>query len=240
MASNPPGACCATANFHEGTPKGLHKELFGLDTYQVGSENGNDNVIVILTDVYGHKLNNTLLIADEIAKDGKYQVLIPDILNGDPIDRDIGDWFKTHGPEITTPIVSKFLTTLKKEINPKFLAGIGYCYGAKYAFKQADKDGLFDAIAVAHPSFVAIEEVKALAKPLIISAAEVDPIYTQELRFETEKVLSELEGARYQLNLFSGVSHGFAVRGDMNDPAVKYAKEKTLSDQLVFFSQFSS
>ncbi|RCK58927.1 hypothetical protein Cantr_07251 [Candida viswanathii] len=40
---------------------------------------------------------------------------------------------------------------------------------------------------------------------------------------------------RYQVDLFSGVAHGFAVRGDIKDPVVRYAKEKALSDQLCFF-----
>ena len=47
-----------------------------------------------------------------------------------------------------------------------------------------------------------------------------------ELRHQTEDELAKLNGVRYQVDLFSGVTHGFAVRGDINNPIVKYAKEK--------------
>lgn len=239
MASNPPGACCVAFNFHEGQAQGDHKLLFGLDTYQIGAQHGNDKVIVIITDIHGHKFNNVLLVADALSKTGKYQVLIPDILKGDPIDRDLQEWIKDHTAEVTLPIVDNFLSTLKKEWNPKFLGGIGYCYGGKYAIQQLSKDGHLDAGAVAHPSFVSIDEVKAITKPLLISAAQVDPIFPPELKFQTEQALAALDGVRYQVDLFSGVSHGFAVKGDITDPVVKYAKEKTVSDQLVWFDQFS-
>lgn len=239
MASNPPGACCVAFNFHEGQSQGTHKEICGLDTYQVGTEHGNDKVLVIVTDVFGHKFNNVMLVADALAKQGKYQVLIPDILKGDPIDRDLHEWLKDHSPAETQQIVDKFLSALKKEWSPKFIGSIGYCFGAKFVINQLAKGGVIDAGAVAHPSFVDIEEVKAITKPILISAAEVDPIFPPELRFQTEQELAKLNGVRYQVDLFSGVSHGYAVRGDVTIPAVKYAKEKTLNDHLVWFDQFS-
>lgn len=118
-----------------------------------------------------------------------------------------------------------------------FLGVIGYCYGAKYAIQQIASDGYATAAAVAHPSFVTIEEVEAIKKPLLISAAETDPIFPVELRHQTEEALAKIK-ARYQLDLFSGVVHGYAVRGDIKDPVVKYAMTKTISDQVQWFAQF--
>lgn len=233
MASNPPGACCVQTNFHEGTPLGTHKEIFGLDTYTVGESS---KVIVILTDIYGHKYNNVLLVADAISKEG-YKVLIPDILKGDPIVSfdELQAWLPKHTPEITAPIVNGFLKKVKEELKPTFLGSIGYCYGAKYVIQNLSSSGFLDAGAVAHPSFVSIEEVKEIKRPLVISAAETDSIFPPELRHQTEDELAKLNGVRYQVDLFSGVTHGFAVRGDINNPIVKYAKEKALLDQLTFF-----
>ncbi|RCK58929.1 Protein AIM2 [Candida viswanathii] len=234
MASNPPGKCCAKGNFHEGTPVGTHKELFGLPTYVVGDSTS--RIIVILTDVYGNKFNNVLLIADELAKAGGYKVLIPDILKNDPVTpvADLQKWLPNHTAEITAPIVDSFLSKVKQELQPEFLGGIAYCFGAKYAVQNLSESGSLDAAAIAHPSFVTIEEVKAIKRPLLISAAETDPIFTPELRHHSEDELAKL-GVRYQVDLFSGVAHGFAVRGDIKDPVVRYAKEKALSDQLCFF-----
>ncbi|KAL6451957.1 CPS1 Carboxypeptidase S [Candida maltosa Xu316] len=240
MASNPPGECCRQATFHEGTPIGTHQEIFGLDTYAVG-DSSSRQIVVILTDVNGNRLNNVLLIADEISKYG-YRVLIPDILQGNPItpDDDLLEWLSRHTAEITAPIVDTFLKQVKETLNPEFLGGIGYCFGAKYAIQNLSSTGYLDSVAVAHPSFVSIEEVKAIKRPLIISAAEIDPIFPAELRHETEDELAKLEGVRYQVDLFSGVSHGFAVKGDIKDPIVRYAKEKALKDQLCFFETIMS
>ncbi|ODV80489.1 alpha/beta-hydrolase [Suhomyces tanzawaensis NRRL Y-17324] len=242
MASNPPGPCCAQANFHEGTPVGTFKTLFGVDTYQTGEANGNDRIIVILTDIFGHKFNNNQLVADQLAKNN-YHVLMPDIFNGDPFIEG-GDfaaklkaWLPQHTPEITRPIADKFLADVKKEYSPKFFGSIGHCYGAKYTIVNLGADGILDAGAIAHPSYVTVDDVEAIAKPLIISSSENDYIYPTDLRHKTEEILTK-NGVRYESTVYSGVEHGYAVRGDMTKQAVRYAKEKTLADQVCFFSQF--
>lgn len=236
MASHPPGQCCVEKHIHEGTPIGEYKPVFDLDTYSVGDNN--DKIVVIITDIYGNKLVNTQLIADEISRNG-FKVLIPDILQGDPIGtQDLQQWIKKHGPELTSNIVDGFLKKVRQELKPKFLFGLGHCFGGKYTIQNLSENGLLDAGAVAHPSFVDIEEVKQIKKPLLISAAETDPIFPIELRHQTEVELIKT-GARYQIDLFSGVSHGFAVKGDITNPVVKYAKEKALTDQICWFHEFS-
>lgn len=237
MASNPPGACCVERSLHEGEAKGAHVDIFGLPTYQVGQENGNDRILIIVSDIHGFKFKNTLLLADNFAKAG-YHVLLPDILKGDPVgDADLQTWLKSHTPEITTPIVDGFVTKVKSEYKPKTLVGVGYCFGAKYLIKlMTDEKPFFDSGAIAHPSFVTIEEVKAITKPILISAAEIDPIFTTELRHETEKALTEGKKT-FQIDLFSGVSHGFTSRGDISVPHIKYAKEKAFQDQVAWFQQ---
>ncbi|CCF57490.1 hypothetical protein KAFR_0C04990 [Kazachstania africana CBS 2517] len=243
MASNPPGKCCFEGFYHEGTAKGKHEEIFGLDTYVTGTTSPSDRVIVILTDVYGNKINNALLIADQLARPG-YKVYIPDILFGDVVVKldgstDFNAWRERHSPEKTRKVVDEFMSSLKKEYNPKFIGVIGYCFGAKFAVQQINTDGGFaDVAAIAHPSFVSMEEVAAIEKPLLIAAAENDSIFPEENRHATEAKLKEI-GARYQLDLFGGVQHGFAARGDVSDPVVKYAKEKALSDQIYWFDHFS-
>lgn len=244
MASNPPGKCCFEGFYHEGTAKGTHKEIFGVESYVTGIDKPSDRVIVILTDIFGIKLNNVLLIADQMAARG-YQVYIPDILFNDPVVKldgstDFNAWLANHPADKVHTLVTKYLTDLRKELNPKFVGVVGYCYGAKFAVQQVNKaSALADCCAIAHPSFVSMEEVEAIGKPILISAAENDSVFPPELRHQTEAKLAEMK-ARYQLDLFGGVSHGFAARGDVSDPIVKYAKEKALLDQLHWFDNFSS
>lgn len=210
-----------------------------VNTYVAGKES--DKVIVILTDIFGNKYNNVLLIADEFAKAG-YYTLIPDILKGDDCEfgvTDLGKWLPNHGSDVTRPIVESFLNGLTKAIDTKFIGLIGYCFGAKYVIQQLTKSTKVTTGAIAHPSFVSIDEVSEISKPLLISAAENDHIFTDELRKQTEEKLKEIK-ARYQIDLFSGVSHGYAARGDPKDPIVKYAKEKTFMDQIHWFNTFSA
>lgn len=242
MASNAPGKCCTEITFHTGETVGTFQTLHGVETYVTGKENPSSRVVVIVTDIYGHNLKNVNLIADKLAKVGKYQVYIPDILKGDPYDATKGfeefpNWMSNHDPAETQATVERFLKGIHSELSPSFVGLIGYCFGAKYAIQQITEDGLANAAAVAHPSFVTMEEVEAIAKPILISSAEIDQIYPAELRQATEAKLAEIK-ARYQTDLFSGVSHGYACRGDMSDPQVRYAAEKTLLDQIHWFSMF--
>ncbi|GAV52750.1 hypothetical protein ZYGR_0AI00320 [Zygosaccharomyces rouxii] len=245
MASNLPGSCCARGFYHEGNARGTINDVYGVSTYITGKES-NDKVIVILTDVYGYKFINTQLVADQLG-DAGYRVYIPDILFGDWIESmdgsfDFGKWLAEHSAEKTRSVVDTFLNQFKKENPSSFVGVIGYCFGAKYAIQQISaKDGLADAAAIAHPSFVTVEEVEAVSKdkPLLISAAEKDHIFPPELRNLSVEKLANI-GARYQIDLFSGASHGYAVRGDLTNPSVKYAKEKTFLDQIYWFNTFSS
>lgn len=243
MASNPPSSCCTRGFYHEGKARGTIRDAYGIETYVSGKDT-NDKVIVILTDIFGNKLINTQLIADQLG-DAGYKVYIPDILFGDALEKldetvDFKVWLEKHNPTKTRSVVDQFLGQFRKEHPNAFLGVIGHCFGAKYAIQQIATDGMADVAAVAHPSFVSVEEVEAISnkRPLLISAAETDGNFTRELRHLTEEKLAN-KGARYQIDLFSGVSHGFAVRGDMSNPAVKYAKQKTLFDQIYWFDTFS-
>ncbi|CAL9731531.1 hypothetical protein MOUN0_L11034 [Monosporozyma unispora] len=261
MASNPPGKCCFMGFRHEGETHGSFQDLYGLDTYVTEPQVSEcckgkssdaevkkvNKYIVILTDIFGHKFNNVQLLADQLAQGTGFHVLVPDILFNDPVidldgSTDFQKWLHDHPHDKTrNEAVQPFLESLKKEKNPDFIGIIGYCYGAKFAVQQLSQDGLADVGAIAHPSFVSIEEVDAIpkSKPLLISAAEKDVIFTEELRHLTEDKLKE-NGITYQLDLFSGVEHGFAARGDISIPWVKYANEKALADQIHWFNYFGN
>jgi dienelactone hydrolase len=90
---------------------------------------------------------------------------------------------------------------------------------------------------MAHPSFVDKEEIDAVVGPLTIAAAETDHIFSPEKRHETEKLLKDGKKT-YQITLYSGVEHGFAVRADLSKKEVKYAKEATLLQQLQWFGEW--
>lgn len=67
--------------------------------------------------------------------------------------------------------------------------------------------------------------------------SEVDQIFTTQLRHESEDTLIKT-GQPWQINLFSGVSHGFAVRGDLSNKQVKFAKEQAFCQAVIWFNQY--
>ncbi|GMM29921.1 protein [Martiniozyma asiatica (nom. inval.)] len=244
MASlTPKAGCCDTLTLQEGKPTGTIQTICSLPAYVAGPlKNESGKYLVIFTDVYGYKLTNTQLVADEFNNKLGYTVFVPDILDDDPFDSDsdFEDWFSRHDPVDTTALCGRFMKKFKAEFKPKYTCAVGYCFGAKYLAQLMNgvEHGV-DCGAFAHPSFVADDELKAITKPLLISAAETDSIFPRELRFKSEEILAKT-GIRYQIDLFSGVEHGFAVRSDRSDPVVKYAAAKALSDQIHWFNLFDT
>lgn len=66
---------------------------------------------------------------------------------------------------------------------------------------------------------------------------ETDSIFTTQLRHESEDTLIKA-GQPWQINLFSGVAHGFAVRGDLNVKIQKWAKEQAFAQAVAWFNQY--
>jgi dienelactone hydrolase len=117
------------------------------------------------------------------------------------------------------------------------IAAVGYCFGAKYVVRHLHpKQNKLDVGYVAHPSFVEADELKAIGGPFSISAAETDQIFPAEKRHESEIILKET-GLPYQINLYSGVVHGFAVRAELSDKVAKYAKENAFLQALAWFEE---
>ncbi len=55
--------------------------------------------------------------------------------------------------------------------------------------------------------------------------SEIDTLFSAQQRHEAEEILAEV-GQPYQINLFGGVEHGFAVRADLSIKQNKFAKEQ--------------
>lgn len=240
MSSNPPReGCCTKVTLHSGRPTGSIKKLGNLNCYLTSNYTQDSKKFVfIFPDIYGINLINTQLVADKLSTCLNYPVILIDILNNDPFDVNNGDfqsWFANHPPELTISLLKEFFKFFKStHLNTNYLAGIGYCFGAKYLSHYLTEDGILDVGAFAHPSFVSDDELNAIKKPLILSCAETDTIFTRELRFKSEEILHKNK-IHYQFDLFSHVSHGFTVRGDLSIPEVKYAAEKALTDQVFWF-----
>ncbi|KAG4417087.1 hypothetical protein IFR04_009793 [Cadophora malorum] len=193
---------------------------------------------------------NSQLMADQFAANG-YLTMIIDLYNGDPValntvaaDFDLMKWLEggsngknPHTAETVDPIVVAAITSLKEEYGIKKIGSVGYCFGAKYVVRHQGKG--MDVGYIAHPSFVDEEELAAVTVPLSIAAAEVDTMFTAELRHRSEDIL-RAAGHPYQINLFSGVVHGFAVRSDLSKNVERFAKEQAFYQAVAWFDEHLS
>ncbi|KAF4496129.1 hydrolase dienelactone hydrolase [Fusarium agapanthi] len=253
MTSNPPGKCCTVGTLQRGQPTGKTIKIDdNTDAYIAIAPEGIANKgtgILYLPDALGLR-NNSKLMADQFAANG-YTTIIPDLFNGDilpypiPEGLDIMDWIyngangnNPHTPAQVDPVVIKAIEVLKdilKDQGIVKIGAVGYCFGAKYVVRNY-KQGI-DVGYVGHPSFISEDELSAITGPLSIAAAQTDSVFPAKLRHRSEEILIET-GKPFQINLFSGVEHGFAVRGDPDDPAQRFAKEQAFFQALQWFNNY--
>ncbi|PCD42288.1 hypothetical protein AU210_004818 [Fusarium oxysporum f. sp. radicis-cucumerinum] len=245
MASHPPAACCTIANLHEGAPKGDIVKVGNVTGYLAKSSKESKQAVLYLPDIFGI-WQNSKLMADAFAAEG-YTCLVVDTFNGDPVPLEMPEGFdimkwlgegsdgkNPHTAEAVDPIVVSGIEYLKS-IGITQIAAVGYCLGAKHLIRHY-KDGIKVGF-IAHPSFVEPEELSAITGPLSIAAAELDDLFTVEKRHESEGILSQSK-QDFQINLFSGVHHGFAVKGDMKDKRQLFAKEQAFNQAVSWFKRY--
>lgn len=245
--AKPSGACCLKSSLHEGTPRGEMVTIAGVETYTAAPprEKANGHVLLYFPDVWG-LFNNGLLIMDGFA-DAGFLVLGMDYFRGDPVwkhrkdrndrsnpDFDYEAWKRKH-----TAFANEAVPKWVKEVKEKYgqpitkYVCVGYCFGAPYVCDQLAGDGVV-AGAFAHPAFLKEHHFLNLKKPLFLSCAETDHTFNAEFRRRAVDIL--IEGKKpYQLQLFSGVEHGFALRGDMKNPYERYVKEQSLEGIVKWF-----
>jgi len=113
---------------------------------------------------------------------------------------------------------------------------VRYCFGAPYVCNELSKETV-TAGAFAHPAFLKEEHFNKITsectypctpkqrtwdsrlniEPLFLSCSEEDHTFDKNSRGTALKILQSGHKT-YHLQLFSGVEHGFALRGDMKDP----------------------
>ncbi|KAI0085737.1 alpha/beta-hydrolase [Irpex rosettiformis] len=234
---------------HEGEPQGEIVKIGGVESY-VATPKGDypkDKVVLFLTDVFGIPLINNKLLADDFAENG-WRTIIPDILNGDPI-IDFNDpafdrnaWIARHDINSWTEAVDKVVAALKAEGVTR-IGTTGFCFGAPPAFYLAFKHESHVTV-VSHPSRLAVPDDlekyrKEATAPLLINSCEVDAQFPIESQKVADEVLGNGQFAPgYERTYWDGCTHGFAVRGDMNNPKIKAGKEGAFLASVKFYKKY--
>ncbi|KAK5116368.1 hypothetical protein LTR62_007915 [Meristemomyces frigidus] len=228
--AKPSGECCLQGTIHEGEPRGRIESIADMETYVVEppKDKANGHVLLYYPDVYGHFVNG-FLVMDGFANAG-YTVLGPDYFRGDPVqksrkfrgdpDFDFEAWLAKH-MKFSDPAVPRWNAEVKAKYGGggKKFACVGYC--------DLAKDGICTAGAFAHPAFLKESHFHNLEKPLFLSCAEIDHTFPNEYRNRAVDIM-QAEKKHFQVQLFQGVEHGFALRGDPTNAYERYTKEQSL------------
>ncbi|KII89766.1 hypothetical protein PLICRDRAFT_39931 [Plicaturopsis crispa FD-325 SS-3] len=247
-------ANCIKGVRHEGTPTGRMETIGGVRCYVAtpSTDYAKDKVVLFLTDVFGLDLNNNLLLMDDFASNG-YKVVGPDYVNGDPIHeswldglldgtRSIGPWLVNHTAAHTRPPLDAVIAALKAEGVTRFGA-TGYCLGGRYAFDLAF-DNAIQVSVISHPSLldppVDLPKYRDMAKaPLLVNSCTIDQAYPLEAQKLGDDLLGDGKFAPgYARAHWEGCTHGFAVRGDLSDPAIKAGKEGAFKAAVEWFRKY--
>jgi len=145
-----------------------------------------------------------------------------------------GNWMgKDNGPDKTYPVLKKVIDEAAKS-GP--VGVIGYCYGGKLAF-LAGSDAVVKGIALYHPALLEPGDAEKVKTPVLINAAELDPMFNGELKETWEKTLSEKKLLHSQSTTYPNTVHGFGNRPDMNDAKVKASHEDSIDVTSKFFTE---
>ncbi|TFK69316.1 hypothetical protein BDN72DRAFT_820223 [Pluteus cervinus] len=251
---------CIKGVRHEGTPEGKLEEIAGVRSY-VSTPSGDypkDKVVLFLADVFGIDLINNQLLVDGFAANNNVKTIAPDYLNGDAFPPDalkdgginpaitgaardhLTTWRDRHGANQTRPPLDKVISALKAE-GVTSIGATGYCFGARYVFDLAF-DKVTSVSVVTHPSLlqnpIDLEKYRDQAKaPLLINSCTVDTSFPHEAQAKANEILGTFEPG-YRQVYFGGCTHGFAVRGDLNDPKVKAGKEGAFKSAVEWFGLY--
>ncbi|RTE68090.1 hypothetical protein BHE90_017533 [Fusarium euwallaceae] len=227
---------------HEGKPIGKEIEYDGVTLYitEPKRPSKDDVAVIYLTDVFGLPLLQNKLLADSFARAG-FLTVTPDILFGDPAPHDIefngGEYLSRHTPENTDPIIEKTINYVHNQLRISKVALTGYCFGGRYAFRFLAEGRGGDVGFAAHPSYLQDSEILAITGPASVAAAEVDNLLNATRRSELEALLGDTPQP-FQVNLYSGTSHGFGTRANVSDPQQRYGKEEAFWQAVHWFNNW--
>jgi len=241
-------ADCVKGVTHEGTATGTYETIGGIPCY-VATPKGDyakDKALIYCSDIYGIKLVNHQLLADDFAANGFYTV-IPDYLQDDvaPPDAmepgstwDLPAWLANHGSDKVRPPLDAVIVALKERGVTSF-AATGYCFGGRYVFDLAI-DNVIKVAVANHPSLLTfpddLEKYHSESKAaLLINSCSLDWALTPAAAAQADKVFAKFSPG-YRRDNFEGCSHGFAVRGDLSDPLVKGGKEGAFKSAVEWLS----
>ncbi|GAB4843477.1 hypothetical protein Ancab_013438 [Ancistrocladus abbreviatus] len=232
-----PQCCENPPALNPGSGVGHVEELGGLNSYVSGSADSRLAVLLV-SDIYGYEAPNLRKLADKVAAAGFY-VVVPDYFHGDPyvpenLERPLPVWLKDHGADKGFEESKPVIEALKQKGIAKIGAG-GFC---GVVIVQLAQHGYIQAAVLLHPSFVTLDDIKAVKVPTAVLGAEIDQMSPPELVKQFEEILNSKPEVDSFVKIFPGVAHGWTVRYSTEDAAALKSAEEAHEDMLAWFSKY--
>ncbi|KAM5366286.1 hypothetical protein ACJA88_012042 [Fusarium oxysporum] len=238
--------CCVKGFRWDATPKGRNDKVAGIDCYVIGSNEG--VAIMMIHDLFGWTFSNTRILADYYAEEVGATVLVPDFFGGEILpaetilddsrwaELDLPAFLARNSKAVRGPEIIKTAEVLRDSY--RRFGVMGFCFGGWGAFHIGAKDKqLADCISVAHPTMVEKTEIDALVVPVQIMAPEMDPMFTEELKEYSNRVIPKL-GIAYSYQYFPGFEHGFAIRGNPQKDGERKGMERAKNAAVSWFREW--
>lgn len=165
-------------------------------------------------------------------------------------------WMTRHREVHTNKVCMDFLRSLRCA-TPRMrkIGMVGFCWGGKYALRaglgsnmvEIDGDSkvpLVDAVVALHPSHVAVpDDVEDLVVPVSYGWGLEDVGVRIEQKDKVEKVHAKIREAgrkvpEMQHKIYKPGRHGFAVRGNPDDPQERACLEDSMKQVLDWFERW--
>ena len=164
-------------------------------------------------------------------------------------------WMTRHKDGPTNKVCMDFLEALRRDTPATTKIGmVGFCWGGRYALRAAreenmiDVDGekrpLVDAVAALHPSNLSLPaDVKSPVVPVSVGWGKEDAGVSIQQKGKVEAAhQQEQEGGKtlpeLEHKVYTPGRHGFAVRGNPDDPQERKALEDSEAQVLGWFKRW--
>ncbi|KAJ9496327.1 hypothetical protein H2202_008285 [Exophiala xenobiotica] len=164
-------------------------------------------------------------------------------------------WMGRHKQAPTNQVCMDFLQALRRKTPRNQKIGmVGYCWGGKYAIRaglegnmieiDGEKLPLVDAVVAMHPSHVALPgDVEALVVPVSIGWGLKDEGVNIEQKGKVEEIHARVKKAGRKLpeiehRVYKPGRHGFAVRGNPDDPQERACLEDSMKQGMDWFARW--
>lgn len=213
------------------------EELGGLQTYITGPCDSK-TAVILLSDAYGYEGPKIRRLAEKVAEETGFLVVVPDFFRGDPIDstRDRAEWLGTHTADKGCEDAKAVIAALKSK-GVSTIGIAGFCWGGMTVVKLAKYDSIRVAV-VLHPGPISEDDIREVKVPIALLGAETDHLCPPELLTKLNGILAEKPEVDNFLKIYPGVKHGWTLMySDDDEFAVKMAEEGH-SDMLNWLTKY--